>query len=382
MTDILKEQFKKLKEGAVGAPDQKWVEDFRSTLLMQVKNTVGSSPRPLSYLEKIREFGAALMPIHELKMATRTGSILLLVMGLVFGGSVTTVSASLNSVPGDLLYGLKRMSEEAQVRFADEDEAKAELHMEFAGRRVQEVAKITDSNSGDNVDRITEAVAGFKDEVATASQFLEDLKSEPERVVQVAKLIDAKSEMHQQILSAVEKKFPDSAALAQVQEAKAVSEDAGVKAVEAMVVTLSNASSTALTDEVKDSVTSKINDIEKHIGGMITATSTPVATQQAKTAIDAARDANSVGDFAEAITKIKESTELVRAVAAITVISASSTPASSGFATSTSVWTSSTYRDSIKVQAQTSGESSSTYAAQSLEEGRIDESSTTPRTIP
>ncbi|MBI2099201.1 hypothetical protein HYT45_02160 [Candidatus Uhrbacteria bacterium] len=154
MKDALKEQFKNLRKSDLGMPNKEWVEASRSTLMMQVKNTVEPNPRPLSYLERAKEVVAAFAPIDDMRVAGRVASVIVLVGGIVFGSSVTTVSASLNSVPGDLLYPLKRITEEAQVRLTSNAEAKAELHIEFAGRRVQEVSKITDSNSGNNVSRI------------------------------------------------------------------------------------------------------------------------------------------------------------------------------------------------------------------------------------
>ncbi len=388
MKDALKEQFKNLRKSDLGMPNKEWVEASRSTLMMQVKNTVEPNPRPLSYLERAKEVVAAFAPIDDMRVAGRVASVIVLVGGIVFGSSVTTVSASLNSVPGDLLYPLKRITEEAQVRLTSNAEAKAELHIEFAGRRVQEVSKITDSNSGNNVSRIAKAVKDFKQEMETASQYLDDPKSEPEKVVQMAKIIDAKSEVHQQILGEVEKKVSEGEALGMVQGAKEVAEDASVKAVEVMVVAHTSSSSTVLSmEEVQDSVTNKINDIEKRAEQMVdnsSATSTPSSAAQVKTAIGEAREAISEGDFVSALSKIKESTELVRAVTAVTVTLTSggnsSTPALTG--SGSSGQGSGLNLDGVKVRAQSQdGSATSSFQMQNFDEIKTDESSSTPRII-
>ncbi|MBI2099200.1 hypothetical protein HYT45_02155 [Candidatus Uhrbacteria bacterium] len=222
----------------------------------------------------------------------------------------------------------------------------------------------------------------------TASQYLDDPKSEPEKVVQMAKIIDAKSEVHQQILGEVEKKVSEGEALGMVQGAKEVAEDASVKAVEVMVVAHTSSSSTVLSmEEVQDSVTNKINDIEKRAEQMVdnsSATSTPSSAAQVKTAIGEAREAISEGDFVSALSKIKESTELVRAVTAVTVTLTSggnsSTPALTG--SGSSGQGSGLNLDGVKVRAQSQdGSATSSFQMQNFDEIKTDESSSTPRII-
>lgn len=392
MQDLFKKQFKALKDSSIGIPDKNWKNEFRSTLMMQAKNTVGENPRVLSFKESVREFAAFIFPVEQMQFAARTLTVMVLAAGLVFGGSITTVSASLNSVPGDLLYSLKRITEEAQVALANGGEVKAELHLEFAGRRVQEVVKINDNDADDGAERITQAVESFKQEIATANQYMEDLKDDSEKVVQVAKSIDAKTEMHQQILTEVEKNTTNSATLGVVAEAKAVAEDASVKAVEVLIINHESASSTISTEELKDTVENKINDIEKKVdalepvsGTVSAATSTPTAGQ-AKTAILDARESSLAGDFAGALSKIKESSELVRAVTALTVItnasSNTSTTAVLGSNSSTPASVESNTGSGAKFKAQGAGEATSTpMQIQSLDNMGIDETSSTPRII-
>ncbi|UCC60965.1 MAG: hypothetical protein JSV02_03865 [Dehalococcoidia bacterium] len=50
-----------------------------------------------------------------------------------------TVGASMNSLPGDLLYPVKTATERVQVFFTFQNEAKANLYTKFAERRVEEI---------------------------------------------------------------------------------------------------------------------------------------------------------------------------------------------------------------------------------------------------
>lgn len=380
MKNLLK-QFAALSKSKLGTPKKEWVNEFRSTLMMGVKNTVANEPRSFTFSKNIFDLATFIFPKEQLRLATRTATVLTLVLGIVFSGSITTVSAALNSIPGDFLYPLKLMTEGAQVRLASGDTEKAELHVEFASRRIQEVVKINEEESLDNKARTAVAVQGFKQEMVTVNQYME--KSEPELAAAIAKIVDAKSEEHEQILNTVEKTISDTESRGVVTEAKTVAENTGIKAVEVIVVTHTTTSSTVTSAEVKNTVTSKINDIEKRVeqlSELVSATSTPINTSEAKTAIDEARVLNSSGDFSSALSKIKESTELVRAVAALTVTVSPDT----GNTTTPTVLniSNSSTTQSIKVQAQGLEQNTGTLLQIQSIGDHIDESSTTPRTIP
>ncbi len=387
MEKDLQKKFTALKQSRFGAPDEAWKSEFRSTLMMQVKNTVVNEPRRFEFLGTAQDVFAVIFPAEGMRVAVRLATVLLLAGGLVFGGSITTVSASLNSIPGDFLYPLKRMTENAQVRLAGDDTAKAELHVEFAGRRIQEATKIAEESPEGDKALATVAVEGYKQEMQTVNRYLDDNK--PEITVEIAKKVDAQSNEHEQVLNRMEKTLPTDAKQA-VQEAKVVTENVGVRAIEVMVVTHSTASLTVTTEEVQTTVESKINNIEKKVeelSGMLSAsaTSTAASATEAKTAIDEARELNSSGDFASALTKIKESAELVRAVVALTVNSEnvinSSTPSVIVSPSSASVYGSGTTIRTINVEIQSVGRNSSSSIFEIQSSDRGNESSTTPRII-
>jgi hypothetical protein len=63
------------------------------------------------------------------------------VMVLVFGGWTTT-SATAGSVPGEVLYPVKKAQESFRLVVAFSDRGKAELHAKFAQERTQEIGEL------------------------------------------------------------------------------------------------------------------------------------------------------------------------------------------------------------------------------------------------
>jgi hypothetical protein len=61
-----------------------------------------------------------------------------LILVLLIAGT-GTVGASMNSLPGDLLYPVKTATERVQAFFTFQNEAKANLYAKFAERRVEEI---------------------------------------------------------------------------------------------------------------------------------------------------------------------------------------------------------------------------------------------------
>ena len=84
------------------------------------------------------------MVVHVFTLKTYV-VVPLVVLLFVFG--TTVVSA--NSVPGDLLYPVKRKVETARVLFAPTQESKLNLQINFAEKRSRELEKVKEI-SGDN----------------------------------------------------------------------------------------------------------------------------------------------------------------------------------------------------------------------------------------
>ncbi len=78
-------------------------------------------------------------------------STIILVLGVLFGGSGITLAAAQTSMPDQPLYGLKLWTEQVQFSLAGEDvESQMQLSMQFARRRMEEIsAMLTNGNTSD-----------------------------------------------------------------------------------------------------------------------------------------------------------------------------------------------------------------------------------------
>ena len=99
---------------------------------------------------------------------------------ILAGGWLTTVSAA-DSLPGDTLYNVKLITERAQLKLASLDQ-RAELHTEFAERRLQEVNALQEAakNEPERATLIRQTVNAYQEQLASATQDLRQLQQENE----------------------------------------------------------------------------------------------------------------------------------------------------------------------------------------------------------
>ena len=93
------------------------------------------------------------------RWAMVVAAILLVV---VLAGS-STVAASSDSLPGDTLYPVKTATERVQLFFAFSDVAKANLQAKFAGRRVQEMARLAERG---DIESLEDLAVRFREHLA------------------------------------------------------------------------------------------------------------------------------------------------------------------------------------------------------------------------
>ena len=84
-------------------------------------------------------------------MVARPMALTSLMIVMVLGGWITSVNASLDTLPGDAFYGVKLVSEKAQLVLASSN-TKSKLHAEFASRRLDEIVTLV-QGEGDSDER-------------------------------------------------------------------------------------------------------------------------------------------------------------------------------------------------------------------------------------
>jgi len=212
-----------------------WVQDE------QVKAGWSRIARELGFEEKPQkwsyhwkdyaEYVGHLMQAHVL----RPVSVGLSAFLVIFGGWVVTVNASFDSVPGDILYPVKLVTEKMQITFAASSEQRARLHAEFAGRRLEEVVVITNSDREGKPALVETAMEGFKSELAFANDELESVQSSsPSAAVSLAVVLDHKTEEYEAVISQSESEIPEETK-ASVAEALVAVEETNQQAIDTLV---------------------------------------------------------------------------------------------------------------------------------------------------
>lgn len=164
--------------------DRKWKKAQRQILLSQWRSQVEEVPGAFQLEKEYAIFGVFRWLLKPVVM------LFVLVMGSGYVG----VWASENSLPGDLLYPIKITSEKIQVKLTFDEHKKAELHVELAKKRTDEIKQLKQK---ENVDTkvVKETYTKVKEEVSEAKNTLQVIKdkkvSEPEKVDAVAVLTSA-----------------------------------------------------------------------------------------------------------------------------------------------------------------------------------------------
>ncbi|MEK7508946.1 MAG: hypothetical protein AAB568_03790 [Patescibacteria group bacterium] len=295
----LKKQIRTLKEfREVHEPRPEWLKTNREILLMQIKNTTVQKEEAARFnLSFVWNSLDIFLPRQVVYYAVRPMAVIVLVSGLIFGSWVTTVSASYNSLPGDVLYSVKLATENVQTSLASKFKA-TKLRTEFAARRVEDVKKIVESNLPGKEKKVEEAVKNLKENLDQVKGNLEDLKkSTPKtddvtgaQAAEVAKVVNDKTtEIQKSLEQAAGQLTAGAQVLAtaplqeQVKQATAAVAEAGVKAVEVMVEKHQEDSNSISSAEVRSAVDDKLKVLEQKVNVVDEKLNTLVSTSTVAT---------------------------------------------------------------------------------------------------
>lgn len=144
------------------------------------------------------------------KFALTTIVAVLVIAVILFGGASATVSAAQSALPGDALYSVKTGYEQAQLQLTREAYNQAMLNLEFAERRLDEIASlIADGRYSD----ISTAVSEFEAYVQGAIDALGGLaQNDPARAGVLTQEIANALSRYAQILSGMLASVPESVA--------------------------------------------------------------------------------------------------------------------------------------------------------------------------
>jgi len=135
----------------------------------------------------------------------------LIVVFILFG----LFGISQNSLPGDLLYSIKKISEKSQAVFVSEKEL-PKYNLEIANKRLEELNEIAQTNQ---VKKLAPAISEFQANVSEAAKNLANVKGQDvEKIVaQTKKLEETKKKVEEVLATKIETEEYDNA-LAQLVE--------------------------------------------------------------------------------------------------------------------------------------------------------------------
>jgi len=173
-------------------PDTSWLISQRSFLLSEISRLQEKERKPSLVLP--------LFNFNILKIFKPAFAIALLIIILISSlATVGVISASQNSLPGDLLYPVKTALEKTQYTFTAGSESRTKLSIKFATQRIDEFTRLIDKS--EKKEEIEKTVKKFTQELVTVQQEINALKEKnTQKAAKVAKLIQAQTPVYEEML--------------------------------------------------------------------------------------------------------------------------------------------------------------------------------------
>jgi len=179
MTD--RQLIKKIKKLEKIQPSSKWLDFTRYNLVRQIDFEKRDDARVWGFFNWFKE--------------PQLAALVICLVLIFVGGPWLMIKASQASLPGEVLYSVKKISEEVQTTVASEN-TKTKLQVEFAGRRLEELSKITEDSLSpeEKGEKAKEVISDFKDKLADASLHVGKISRE-EAVVMAKKAKKIREEL-------------------------------------------------------------------------------------------------------------------------------------------------------------------------------------------
>lgn len=288
----VRERLEQLKTSSVCRPSDSWKAATKEQLMRQVRN---ASPYALnqevrlSFVHRAKAFVDTVVPesargyVRPLAMAS--ASFVFLIMT-----SLASVSASQNSVPGELLWQVKLAAEKTQVSMAKaigDAESVARINLDSATKRVAEIEQLVaqDTVSEKTALLIAEvAIPALEESLKGTQESLEKvIASDTEKGVVLASLATEKmNEVHESLSDSLVSMASDEDATVsgtlklteKVSEATTLAQQVSLEAVSAVV---ENGSEDAAKAAVQTHIDTVVKDAE----------TTQVLAEEVRRAVDA-----------------------------------------------------------------------------------------------
>ncbi len=232
MSDIRQQLTELKKTESQVNPSKNWKQNTRSFLLDRItseKEVVET--KKISRWQSFEQLSIFFVP-KPVRNLARVAFTFVLVIGVTAGGWLTGVSASYNSLPGDVLYGVKLATEKTKVAMAKatgNQAAEIGLNLDHASRRVEDMKKVAE-----NPEHVAQAANSFQKNVEEVNTGLKNVQqTDPNKAAELAKEVTEKIDSLSIELSAVtgEPTAQNSEVIKQVAESEKVIKDAELQAI-------------------------------------------------------------------------------------------------------------------------------------------------------
>jgi len=272
--DDLIQKLKSIKHKGVN-PDKEWLEKNRVFLLSQVSNTVTESAGSKFNFsaDKMWKFMSVFLPRKVVYGIVRPVAVIAMVFSLGTGGWIATVAASQNTIPGDALHSTKMLTEKVHIAVLSAIDAKdteTKKRGNYAKRRAQEIQKLASSHDVGKINRVPAAIKVLTAEVKKVEEDIKEIQESKEVSKKVTagavKEVGNDTKEIGDLLKDIEKELISSTSTAQevrvdLIEAKKVSAETSMTAMEVMVGKHAEGDTTVTTDEVKEVIKTKVDSL-------------------------------------------------------------------------------------------------------------------------
>lgn len=136
--------------------------------------------------------------------------VILAIVGLVgIGGTTTAAVASQGSIPGDVLYPVKEVTENVRLTTALDNVSKAKTHLAIADEKLNELEKL--QARGASADKIVKALEKMEANKQKADEETEKAQAEGKDVEELVAKLQANLERQQAVLIKVLDQVPEQA---------------------------------------------------------------------------------------------------------------------------------------------------------------------------
>ncbi len=199
--------------------DEDFKDSSRGDILAQIRSSKEWQTSNSSNSQKLGNNFTMVFARHAFKPLLAS----FLILSLISYSSVVTVQAAKASLPGDTLYQVKLGIEDVQVGLVFSEEKKAELEVEFAGNRLEEVQEIIllDQSKEETNQLISQAMERFNDDLGSVQDRLvkiEEEEASEETVLEISKLVNDKTNELTDNLLEIREKIVENESIVEVVE--------------------------------------------------------------------------------------------------------------------------------------------------------------------